>query len=110
MLNKYFPNVLRQIPYEGANSKNPLAFKYYNKSQRVGNKTMAEHLRFAISYWHTMMGTGSDMFGGPSFKREWHAATKPMDRAKETMDAAFELLQKLGVEYYCFHDRDIAPE
>jgi len=110
MLNKYFPNVLRQIPYEGANSKNPLAFKYYNKSQRVGNKTMAEHLRFAISYWHTMMGTGSDMFGGPSFKREWHAATNPMDRAKETMDAAFELLQKLGVEYYCFHDRDIAPE
>lgn len=71
---------------------------------------MAEHLRFAISYWHTMMGSGRDIFGDPSLVREWHKASDPMDRAKNTMEAAFEFFQKLGVEYYCFHDRDIAPE
>jgi xylose isomerase len=110
MASQYFPNVRKQIPYEGKDSKNALAFKYYNKSQRVGSKTMGEHLRFSVAYWHTMMGTGSDMFGGPSFEREWHKATNPMDRAKKTMEAAFELFQKLGIDFYCFHDRDIAPE
>ena len=109
MLNKFFQNV-SQIPFEGKQSKNPLAFKYYNKDQKVGSKTMKEHLRFSIAYWHSMMGTGSDIFGGPSFKRDWHKSTNPIDRAKETMEAAFELIQKLGVDYYCFHDRDIAPE
>jgi xylose isomerase len=110
MASQYFPNVKKQIPYEGKDSKNALAFKYYNKNQRVGRKTMGEHLRFSVAYWHTMMGTGSDMFGGPSFEREWHKATNPMDRAKKTMEAAFELFQKLGIDFYCFHDRDIAPE
>jgi xylose isomerase len=110
MPRQFFPKVKKQIPYEGKGSKNPLAFKYYNKKQKVGGKTMGEHFRFSVAYWHTMMGTGSDMFGGPSFKREWHKSTKPMDRAKETMEAAFEFFQKLGIDYYCFHDRDIAPE
>jgi xylose isomerase len=110
MPGKYFPEVDKQIPYEGKDSKNPLAFKYYNKVQRVGGKTMGEHFRFSVAYWHTLMGTGSDMFGGPSFKREWHKAADPMGRAKETMEAAFELFQKLGIDFYCFHDRDIAPE
>jgi xylose isomerase len=110
MASQYFPNVKKQIPYEGKDSKNALAFKYYNKNQRVGSKTMGEHLRFSVAYWHTMMGTGSDMFGDPSFEREWHKATNPMDRAKKTMEAAFELFQKLGIDFYCFHDRDIAPE
>jgi xylose isomerase len=110
MASQYFPNVKKQIPYEGKDSKNALAFKYYNKNQRVGGKTMGEHLRFSVAYWHTMMGTGSDMFGGPSFERPWHKATNPMDRAKKTMEAAFELFQKLGIDFYCFHDRDIAPE
>jgi xylose isomerase len=110
MLNKYFPKVQNPIAYEGKETKNPLAFKYYNKNQRVGNKTMAEHLRFSVAYWHSFMGSGSDIFGGASFKREWHKAKNPIDRAKETMDAAFEFFQKLGVDYYCFHDRDIAPE
>ena len=110
MSKKFFPGVERPIPYEGRESKNPLAFRYYNKLQRVGDKTMGEHLRFAVAYWHSFMGTGADMFGGPSFKREWHTAVDPMDRARETMDAAFEFCQKLGVDYYCFHDRDIAPE
>jgi len=110
MPGQFFPKVEKQIPYEGKDSKNPLAFKYYNKHQRVGSKTMGEHLRFSVAYWHTLMGTGSDMFGGPSFKREWHKAADPMGRAKETMEAAFELFQKLGIDFYCFHDRDIAPE
>ncbi len=109
-MSKYFSKVEKQIPYEGKDSKNPLAFKYYNKNQKVGNKTMAEHLRFSIAWWHTFMGDGTDMFGGTSFQREWRKATNPMDRAKETMEAAFEFFQKLGVDYYCFHDRDIAPE
>jgi xylose isomerase len=110
MPGQYFTKVEKQIPYEGKDSKNPLAFKYYSKHERVGSKTMGEHLRFSVAYWHTFMGTGADMFGGPSFKREWHKATNPMDRAKETMEAAFEFFQKLGVDFYCFHDRDIAPE
>jgi xylose isomerase len=110
MPDHFFPKVKKPIPYEGKDSKNPLAFKYYNKSQRVAGKTMAEHLRFSVAYWHTLMGTGSDVFGGPSFEREWHKATNPMDRAKQTMEAAFELFQKLGIDFYCFHDRDIAPE
>jgi xylose isomerase len=108
--NKYFPKVKNQIKFEGKDSKNPLAFKYYNKKQKVGKKTMGEHLRFSIAYWHSFMGNGKDMFGDPSFDREWHKASDPIDRAKETMDAAFEFFQKLGADYYCFHDRDIAPE
>jgi xylose isomerase len=110
MLNKYFPDVDKPIPYEGKDSTNPLAFKYYNKDQIVGTKTMAEHLRFSIAYWHTFMGTGSDIFGGPSFKRPWHTANDSMTKAKDTLEAAFEFFQKIGVDYYCFHDRDIAPE
>ncbi len=109
MIHKFFTDVKQPIPYEGKASQNPLAFKYYNKNQKVGNKTMGEHLRFAVAYWHSFMGTGSDIFGGAGFQREWHQATNPIDRAKETMEAAFEFCSKLGVDYYCFHDRDIAP-
>lgn len=110
MMNHYFPKVEKPIQYEGKDSKNPLAFKYYNKNQKVGSKTMAEHLRFSVAFWHTFMGDGSDMFGGPGFQRDWRKASDPMKRAKETLEAAFEFFQKLGVDYYCFHDRDIAPE
>jgi len=110
MAKSFFPAVGQPIPFEGKESKNPLAFKFYNKEQNVGSKTMGEHLRFAVAYWHSFMGTGSDMFGGPSFQRAWHKAPDPLDRARETMEAAFEFFQKLGIDYYCFHDRDIAPE
>ncbi len=109
MVNAYFPNIHNPIPFEGKDSKNPLAFKYYDKNRLVGNKTMAEHLRFSVAWWHTFMGDGADMFGAAAFARPWHRLTDPMDRAKATVDAAFEFFQKLGVEYYCFHDRDIAP-
>jgi xylose isomerase len=109
-MSNYFSKVVKQIPYEGKDSKNPLAFKYYNKNLKVGSKTMAEHLRFSVAFWHSMMGNGSDMFGGPSFEREWRKSSDPMQRAKDTMEAIFEFLQKCGIDYYCFHDRDIAPE
>jgi xylose isomerase len=110
MKNKFFPKIDKTIMFEGKDSKNPLAFRFYDKNQTVGTKTMGEHLRFSVAYWHTLMGSGSDMFGGPSFKRDWHNASDPLVRAQETMDAAFEFFQKLGIDYYCFHDRDIAPE
>jgi xylose isomerase len=109
-MSNYFSEVKKQIKYEGKDSKNLLAFKYYNKDQKIGSKTMAEHLRFSVAWWHALLCNGTDMFGGPSFQRDWRKASDPMDCAKETMDAAFEFFQKLGVDYYCFHDRDIAPE
>ncbi len=110
MSNTYFPTVDEPISYEGPSSTNPLAFKYYDPDRTVGDKTMAEHLRFAVAYWHTFRGDGSDMFGAPTFDRDWRQAADPMDRAKETMHAAFEFFHKLGVDYYCFHDLDIAPQ
>jgi xylose isomerase len=110
LLHKYFLKVEKEIPFEGKSSKNPLAFKFYNRNLKVGSLTMKEHLRFSVAYWHTFMNSGSDIFGAPAFIREWHKSSNPMDRAKETMDAAFEFFQKLGIDYYCFHDRDIAPE
>lgn len=109
MTNTFFPEVTGPIPFEGKDSKNPLAFKYYDRNRKVGGKTMAEHLRFSVAYWHTMMGTGADMFGSASVVRSWAKAADPMDRARQTMEAAFEFMQKLGVDFYCFHDRDIAP-
>jgi len=106
----YFPEVASPIAYEGRGSKNPLAFKHYDASKVVGGKTMREHLRFAVSYWHTFKGTGADPFGVGTTNRPWDLATDPMQRAHDTMDAAFEFFTKLGVDYWCFHDRDIAPE
>jgi len=106
----YFPEVVETIRYEGRGSKNPLAFKHYDAEKVVGGKTMREHLRFAVSYWHTFKGTGADPFGVGTTSRPWDVAADPMQRARDTMDAAFEFFTKLGVDYWCFHDRDIAPE
>src|SRR3954468_11732819 len=88
----------------------PPPFRYYDPKRVVGGKTMADHLRFAMCYWHTMRGTGADPFGMPTMQREWERASDPMQRARETMDAAFELMGKLRIGFWCFHDRDIAPE
>ncbi len=109
MSKTYFPEVGDRIKYEGRDSDNLLAFRYYDAERKVGDKTMSEHLRFAIAYWHTFASGGQDIFGLPTFSRPWHSAGTAMDGAKETLDAAFEFFQKLGVNYYCFHDRDIAP-
>lgn len=107
-MQEFFPDI-KQIRYEGPDSKNPFAFKFYNPDEKVGGKTMAEHLRFAMAYWHTMTGAGDDPFGGAVFERPWLSMSNPMELAKARMRAAFELLEKLGMPYVCFHDQDIAP-
>lgn len=104
----YFKNISK-VQYEGPESDNPLAFKHYNPKEVVGGKTMEEHLRFSVAYWHTFTADGTDPFGAPSMVRPWDQYTG-MDLARARVDAAFELFDKLGVPFFCFHDRDIAPE
>ncbi len=108
-MKEFFPKV-KKIKYEGPDSKNPLAFKHYNPKQKVLGKTMADHLRFAVCYWHTFKGSGEDPFGPGTIIREYNNSSDPMEVAKMTLRAAFEFFTKLGVNFWCFHDRDIAPE
>ena len=107
--HEYFPGI-GNIPYEGRESDNPLAFKFYQRDRLVGGKTMQQHLRFAVCYWHTFCAKGSDAFGTDSQTFPWDTPKNPMMAARARMDAAFEFFTKLGVPYYCFHDRDMAPE
>ena len=104
----YFENI-KKIKYEGVDSKNPLAYKYYDANKIVAGKKMSEHLKFAMSYWHTMCGDGTDMFGRGTIDKSFGGKT-PMEIYEHKGYAAFELMEKLGIEYFCFHDRDIAPE
>jgi xylose isomerase len=106
---EYFPGT-SAIAFEGRDSKNPLSFKFYNKNKVVLGKTMQDHLRFAVAYWHSFCGTGSDPFGDRTHFFPWDCTNNPMENAKRKLDAAFEFITKLGVPFYCFHDRDIAPE
>jgi xylose isomerase len=106
---EYFKGI-QKIEYEGAESDNPLAFKFYRPEQRIGGKTMAEHLRFAVCYWHSFCGHGADPFGPGTRTYPWDDKTDAMDRAKQRQDAAFEFFTKLDAPFYCFHDRDMAPE
>mgnify|MGYP000921135301 CR=1 FL=1 len=108
-MSEFFKGV-GKIQYEGPESKNPLAFKYYNPDEVINGKTMKEHLRFAIAYWHTFQARGSDMFGAGTAVRPWDHITDPMELAYAKVDANFEFCEKLGVPFFCFHDRDIAPE
>jgi len=105
----YFPDVPR-IPYEGPDSKNRLAFHHYNPDEVVENRTLREHLRFSVCYWHTFRGTGSDPFGAPTLQRPWDDGSDSIDNAQRRVDAAFEFIEKLGAPFYCFHDRDVAPD
>ncbi|MBA4493984.1 xylose isomerase [Paenactinomyces guangxiensis] len=105
---EYFKNV-GTISYEGKDSRNPLAFKYYNPQEVVGGKTMEEHLRFSVAYWHTFTADGTDPFGQGTMLRAWDRYSG-MDLAKARVEAAFEFFEKLNVPYFAFHDRDIAPE
>lgn len=109
MMTEYFPKI-KKIKYEGSDSKNPFAFKHYKANQKIMGKTMAEHLRFAVCYWHTFKGLGGDPFGPGTIIRNYDASSDPMQVAEDTMYAAFEFFTKLGVKFWCFHDRDIAPE
>jgi xylose isomerase len=106
---EYFPGI-GKIQYEGRGSDNPLAFKFYDANRKVGERTMAEHLRFAVCYWHTFCARGADPFGEDTQRFPWDDAPDPMRAAHQRMDAAFEFFTKLGTPYYCFHDRDMAPE
>ena len=104
-----FPNIA-EIQYEGAQSQNPLAFKHYNAEELVAGKTMREHLRFAVVYWHTFRGTGSDPFGAGTMQRPWDDGSNSVRNAQQRARVAFEFIAKLGAPYYCWHDRDVAPE
>jgi len=107
--NEYFPGI-GKIGFEGKGSKNPLAFKHYDENLIVSGKSLKEHFRFAVCYWHTFCGTGGDPFGPGTQKLPWLQGNSEMDIANNKMDAAFEFITKLGVPYYCFHDRDMSPE
>lgn len=108
-MTEYFPDV-KPIRYEGPDSKNPLSFKHYNAQEKILGKTMEEHFRFSVCYWHTFKGLGGDPFGPGTMIRAYNDSSDPMKVAEMTLDAAFEFLSKLGVKFWCFHDRDIAPE
>ena len=108
-MTSYFHDIA-PIRFEGADSPNDLAFKHYDKDRIVLGKRMEDHLRFAVCYWHNFVWTGLDPFGGATFERPWFQGGSPMELAKLKADAAFEFFAKLGAPYYCFHDRDVAPE
>lgn len=101
---------IEKIKYEGAESKNPMAFRWYDENRIVGGKTMKEQLRFAIAYWHSFCADGGDPFGGATHAFPWSNISDPVAAAKAKMDAAFEFIVKIGAPFYCFHDVDIAPE
>jgi xylose isomerase len=106
---EYFPGISK-IQYEGPKSKNPLAFKHYHADELVDGKTMKEHLRFSVTYWHTIRGQLADMFGVGTAVRPWEDGTNSMQMAETRARVAFEFLEKLGAPFYAFHDRDVAPE
>ena len=110
MTGEFFDEVTGPIPYEGPESANPLAFRYYDADRVVLGKSMADHLRIAVAYWHSFAAGGEDIFGAPTWDRPWISnAEDPLAAAKTKMAAAFEFFDKLGVPFFCFHDTDIAP-
>jgi xylose isomerase len=107
--SEYFPDI-KNIEYEGPESDNPLAFTYYDENRKVAGKTMKDHFRFAVAYWHSFCNENSDPFGTGTRNFPWEKSESSMENAKYRLDAAFELFTKLGSPFYCFHDRDLAPE
>ena len=109
MAKQYFPEI-GKIPFEGKDSKNPMAFHYYNPEQIVAGRKMKDWLRFSMAWWHTLCAEGADQFGGGTKQFPWNESACPIERAKAKMDAGFEFMQKMGIEYYCFHDVDLVDE
>jgi len=110
-MSEFFTTVTEPIAYEGPETDNPLAFRWYDADRVVAGRTMAEQLRFAVSYWHSFNWDGFDIFGSGTLDRPWLDGTgDPVETAKVKMAVAFEFFEKLGVPFFCFHDRDIAPE
>ena len=108
--DKEYYKGIGKIKYEGKNSDNPLAFKYYNPNQIVAGKTMSEHFKFAVAYWHTFCGVGADPFGPGTQNFPWDISNDPIQAAKDKADAAFEFITKMGFNYFCFHDYDLVQE
>ncbi len=106
---EYFKGI-GKIPFEGKDSDNPLAFRFYDENRKVAGTTMKEFFRFAVAYWHSFVNVNGDPFGVGTRRLPWNAKSDPIDRAKDKMDAAFEFITKLGVPYYCFHDYDLVDE
>ena len=106
---EYFTGI-NKIPFEGSESDNPFAFKYYNPDQIIAGKTMRDHFKFAIAYWHSFCGQGTDPFGAGTQNFPWDKATDPIQAARDKADAAFEFISKMGFDYYCFHDYDLVQE
>src|SRR5207245_5616169 len=105
----FFPEI-NPIRFEGPEATNPLAFRHYNADEVVEGKTMKEHLRFSVAYWHTFRGTGSDPFGPGTMIRPWECGVDNLDMAQRRVRVAFEFMEKLTTPFFCFHDRDVAPE
>ena len=108
-MKEAFPDI-QKIQFEGPQSRNPLAFKHYNADEVVGGKKMRDHMRFGVAYWHAMRNSLSDPFGAGTAQRPWDDGTDSIANAQRRVWACFEFMDKLGVDYYCFHDRDVAPE
>ena len=106
---EFFPGI-GKIQFEGKDSRNPMAFRYYDAKKVVLGKTMAEWLKFAMAWWHTLCAEGADQFGGGTKTFPWNGAACPVQAAKDKVDAGFEFMQKMGIEYYCFHDVDLVDE
>ena len=106
---EFFPGI-GEIKFEGTESHNPLAFRYYDENRMIGGKTMKEYFRFAMAYWHTLCGTGGDPFGPGTKDFPWETSDDPMQRNRDRMDAAFEFMSKVGISFWCFHDTDIAGD
>jgi xylose isomerase len=109
-MNKEFFKAIPHIQYEGPKTRRALAFRHYDPNEMIDGKTLKDHLRFSVAYWHSFRGTGTDMFGSPTILRPWEAAADPMAVAEARMQAAFEFNVKMQAPFWCFHDRDIAPE
>ena len=108
-MKTYFPNI-DKIPYEGPHSKNPLAFRYYDANRIVAGKKLSEWCKFAMAWWHTLCAEGTDQFGGGTKSFPWAEGSDALTIAKQRVDAGFEFMQKMGIEYYCFHDVDLVAE
>ena len=108
-MTEYFSKI-PEIKFEGEESANPFAFKFYDENKKVLGKSMKEHLRFATCYWHTFTWPGLDPFGGQTFDRPWMQAGDEMKMAEMKLDAAFDFFTKIKTPFFCFHDRDISPE
>ncbi|MDN5315774.1 MAG: xylose isomerase, partial [Clostridiales bacterium] len=107
-MSEFYPTI-KKVNYEGNKTDNPLAFRFYNPDEMIAGKSMRDHMRFAMSYWHTMVAEGTDMFGVGTLAKKY-GSDDPMEQARNKAHAAFELMDKLSIDFYCFHDRDIAPE